>query len=141
MHTALNLLGKTSFHNKHIQGDRDLYEEITLGIRAAAVDRFSQKTGLNEERISALIPINRKTLLRRKAEGLLDAKQSDRLVLIAKVYAHALNVFGSKEKTNQWLSAPNLSLNNKPPIELLKNSLGCTIVDDTLYRIEHGIYS
>ena len=62
-------------------------------------------------------------------------------MLIAKVYAHALNVFGSKEKTNQWLSAPNLSLNNKPPIELLKNSLGCTIVDDTLYRIEHGIYS
>jgi len=141
MHTALNLLGKTSFHNKHIQGDRDLYEEITLGIQATAVDRFSQKTGLNEERISALIPINRKTLLRRKAEGFLDAKQSDRLVLIAKVYAHALNVFGSKEKTNQWLSSPNLSLNNKPPIELLKNSLGCTIVDDTLYRIEHGVYS
>ena len=72
----------------------------------------------------------------------MDAKQSDRLVLIAKVYAHALNVFGSKEKTNQWLSALNLSLNNNPPIELLKNnSLGCMIVDDTLYRIEHGIYS
>ncbi len=107
----------------------------------AAILRFAKSSGLAEELVSSLIPINRKTYLRRKEVGMLDAKESDRLILIAKVYAHALEVFGSKEKVNNWLATNNLALGERTPLELLKNSLGCQIVDNLLYRISYGIYS
>ncbi|MCF6807280.1 DUF2384 domain-containing protein [Thiotrichales bacterium 19S9-12] len=136
-----SLLGKTSFKNKQIHSDSDLYDEINHGIKSAALTRFAKVSGLTEERLLALIPITRKTFLRRKEQGFLGSNESDRLILIAKVYAHALDVFGQKEKTHQWLITNNISLDNKKPIDLLKNSLGCQIVDDILYRIEYGIYS
>jgi putative toxin-antitoxin system antitoxin component (TIGR02293 family) len=141
MTDTVELLGKSSFHSKRIQDDTDLYEEIETGIKSSALIQFAKHTGLSEDCISALIPINKKTLLRRKAQGALDSKQSDRLIMIAKVCAHALNVFGSKEKTKAWLKTPNVALSNKKPIDMLKNSLGCSLLDEVLYRIEYGIYT
>ncbi|GGG03915.1 MULTISPECIES: type II RES/Xre toxin-antitoxin system antitoxin [Cysteiniphilum] len=136
-----NLLGRANFKNKHIHAESDLYEEINQGIKSAAILRFAKSSGLTEEIVSSLIPINRKTYLRRKEMGMLDAKESDRLILIAKVYAHALEVFGTKEKVNNWLTTKNLALGERTPLELLKNSLGCQIIDNLLYRISYGIYS
>ncbi|MCF6776011.1 DUF2384 domain-containing protein [Thiotrichales bacterium 19X7-9] len=136
-----HLLGKANFKNKHIHNDNDLYDEVSRGIGASALTKFAKASGLTEECLLTLIPINRKTFLRRKAQGFLGENESDRLILIAKVYAHALDVFGEKNKTYQWLVTDNISLDNKRPIDLLKNSLGCQIVDDILYRIEYGIYS
>lgn len=136
-----DLIGKANFHNKQIQSDQDLYDEIEHGLKSGAMTRFAKTSGLTEERISTLIPINRKTLLRRKALGKLDPKESDRLIAIAKTYAHAMRVFGSKEKVNQWIQTDNIALGNKKPFDLLKNNLGCQMVDSVLYRIEYGIYS
>lgn len=135
------LLGKSNFKNKTIHSDSDLYNEIEHGIKSSAVTKFAKESGLTEEHISLLIPINRKTLSRRKVSGMLDSKESDRLILIAKVYAHALDVFGTKTKVNQWLNTNNLALDNRKPFDLLKNSLGCQMLDNLLYRIEYGIYS
>jgi putative toxin-antitoxin system antitoxin component (TIGR02293 family) len=65
--------------------------------------------------------------------------ESDRLVRLARVAAHAVKVFGSEEKAATWLHRPNRSLNNQPPLRLLRTDLGANQVDETLSRMEHGV--
>lgn len=58
-----------------------------------------------------------------------------------KIISHAKEVFGTKEKAEQWLAKENRSLHGKKPLDLLKSLEGLQQVNDILIRIEYGVYS
>ncbi len=59
---------------------------------------------------------------------------------IAEIAARAMEIFGSRERALKWLNAPVRSLGDRTPLSLLNTPEGITQVEDTLGRIEHGVW-
>lgn len=77
---------------------------------------------------------------RRSPHQELRPATANALVEGALVLAHAVDVFGTVEAARAWLLSPVPSLAGRAPLELIK--LGqLKDVDDTLGRLEHGVYA
>jgi putative toxin-antitoxin system antitoxin component (TIGR02293 family) len=64
-----------------------------------------------------------------------------RTARIVPVIAHAITVFGDEHKASHWLSTPLPLFDNQAPSELLETEGGVKLVERTLTRIEHNIFS
>ena len=51
-----------------------------------------------------------------------------------------MEVFGSRDKALRWLKAPVRSLGDQTPLSLLDSPEGLAQVQDTLGRVEHGVW-
>jgi putative toxin-antitoxin system antitoxin component (TIGR02293 family) len=63
------------------------------------------------------------------------------LTRIVPVIAHAVAVFGDEHKASHWLSTPLPHFGNRAPSELLETEDGIRLVEQTLTRIEHNVFS
>ena len=59
---------------------------------------------------------------------------------IVEVTARAMEVFGTREKALRWLNSPVRSLGDRTPLSLLNSPEGVAQVQDTLGRVEHGVW-
>lgn len=59
---------------------------------------------------------------------------------IVELTARAMEVFGTREKALRWLDTPVRSLGDRTPLSLLQTPEGVVQVQDTLGRVEHGIW-
>lgn len=59
---------------------------------------------------------------------------------IVDVTARAIEVFGTREKALRWLKTPVRSLGDQTPLSLLNSTEGVAQVQDTLGRVEHGVW-
>ena len=60
---------------------------------------------------------------------------------IVPVVAHAIVVFGDEHKASHWVSTPLPLFNGRAPSELLETEEGIQLVEQTLTRIEHNVFS
>ena|SRR2546426_416542 len=59
---------------------------------------------------------------------------------IVEVTARAMEVFGNREKALRWLNTPVRSLGDQTPLSLLNTPEGVAQVQETLGRVEHGVW-
>jgi putative toxin-antitoxin system antitoxin component (TIGR02293 family) len=59
---------------------------------------------------------------------------------LVRVIARAVEVLGTSEKALRWINAPVRSLGNQTPASLLDSPGGIKRVEDSLGRIEHGVW-
>jgi len=124
------------------QTELDFVAIIRKGLPASALESLRTRTELSEETIVNSLRIAKRTAARRKQQGdRLKPSESERLFRLAKTFATATDVLGTKENARQWLLSPNLSLGGNPPIKLLDTGIGFQQVIDVLGRIEFGVYS
>lgn len=97
--------------------------------------------GLSSKDLGAVLAVPERTLARRKRQRRLRPDESDRLVRLARIAAHAEDVLGSREKASAWLHEPNRALGNDAPVTRLDTDLGVRQVDSVLGRIAHGVHS
>jgi uncharacterized protein (DUF2384 family) len=71
-------------------------------------------------------------------EGVTDVKPEAQAIV--DVAARAIEVFGTREKALRWLSTPVRSLGDQTPLSLLNTPEGIAEVQDTLGRVEHGVW-
>jgi putative toxin-antitoxin system antitoxin component (TIGR02293 family) len=90
--------------------------------------------------LASLIGVAPRTMARRKRAKVLSAIESDRLVAIARIAAHAEETLGSRKAAQGWLRHPILALGNAAPIEYLDTEPGRRKVEDVLYQIDYGMY-
>ena len=71
-----------------------------------------------------------------------DESSNDRplLPIVVRVTARAIEVLGTPEKALRWLETPVRSLGDRTPLSLLESPEGISRVEDTLGRIEHGVW-
>ena len=119
----------------------DLLEMLRHGLPYEALERIRQELGLSLDELADALAISIRTLNRRKKSETLKPDESDRIYRIARVYAHAIDVFGSREKAANWFKRPNSSLGGVVPLEVFDTDLGAQMVDDVLTRVEFGVYS
>jgi putative toxin-antitoxin system antitoxin component (TIGR02293 family) len=113
----------------------------TTTVKFAAVEELARRLDLSAAELLAMIRIEPRTALRRRAEGRLRTEEADRLLRVARVVARARSVFGSLDKARRWLKRENRVLGGAAPVTLLGTDLGAESVGDELGRIEFGDFA
>ena len=71
-----------------------------------------------------------------------DKSPSDdpQLPSVVRITARAIEVLGTPEKALRWLETPVRSLGDRTPLSLLESPEGISRVEETLGRVEHGVW-
>jgi putative toxin-antitoxin system antitoxin component (TIGR02293 family) len=110
------------------------------GADVAILDELAAH-GFNHEELFELV-VPRRTFARRlKAGARLSPEETDRAVRLARVTAHAERVFGDRTKAHRWMRKPSPMLDGATPLVLLKTETGAQLVEQTLHRIDYGMFA
>jgi putative toxin-antitoxin system antitoxin component (TIGR02293 family) len=97
---------------------------------------------VQKDAVLQAIGVSERTLQRGKdADRRLDSNASDRLLRLAAITEHAIDVLGSQEEAERWLLKPALALDQRRPIDLLQSSEGTELVKALLTRMDYGVYA
>jgi putative toxin-antitoxin system antitoxin component (TIGR02293 family) len=125
--------------------DRGIFSIIRMvrrGISFRSFTEFVKATPFSMAEWAGFLHISERTLHRYQKENQsFDAPRSEKILQIAMLYKHGMEVFGSKEAFDTWLDTEIISLGKIKPKSLLDSSFGISILKDELSRIEHGIPS
>lgn len=123
--------------------DKDVFsimKAIKKGIHYKEFFSIAQKSPFTITEWSAFLNISERTIQRYKKEGKsFDTDSSGKIIEITLLYNYGIDVFGSKEKFNNWLETKSLALGGIKPKELLDNTFGINLLKDELTRIEYGV--
>src|SRR5665213_2109479 len=109
--TIAEILGGRKILGKTVKNALDLMILIRVGLPVGSVSALAEQLHLGNNVLSLKLGIPQRTLTRRlSASSLLTPAESDRTVRMARVYAHAIEMIGDKEKAIEWLSTPNRAL-------------------------------
>jgi len=103
------------------------------------LDTIKELTDLNDETISAWLNISVRSF-RSYRQGSFKIKESlkEQVIYLLSLIKHGINVFGSKEGFDKWLTAKNFLLDGKAPVSFLSTVTGIRFIDDRLTAIEYG---
>ncbi len=118
----------------------EMAQTVRSGLPWAALESMGSALSMSQAELAVMLHIRARTLSRRKSAGRLEAMESDRLFRLARIFAHAVEVFESEERARDWLETENRALGGRKPRELLDTDIGAQEVDGVLGRIEHGIF-
>ncbi len=125
-----------------VSGTEELFERVSRGFSIATSERFRKNFELETRTVAKFLQAPQRTFARRKQEGSLLPRESDRLLTVARVFGRALGLFeGDRDAALQWLRRPQLSLGDRSPIDALETELGATEVERLIDRLEHGVYA
>jgi len=124
-----------------LRDDLSLAREVVTGALPLAVLDELLSAGFTAADLGDLV-INPRTLRHRRSRGeALSMEEGERAVRLARMLATADAVLGDRAAAWMWLREPNLSLDGARPIELLKSEIGARAVEETLVRLEHGLFA
>ena len=125
-----------------IDSEVDLANRLKAGHPVSVVQSLQAQMDLTDEEIWHLI-LPRRTLNRRiTLQQPLSNEEAHRTLRLARVTAHAQRVFcGSASYFIEWMRAPNGSLGDSTPLELLTSESGARAVEELLLAAEHGVFA
>ncbi len=126
---------------KQIVNALDLIHLTRVGIAKRGLSVLSQKTSLSMKEIAWAVHISERTLQRYSDDRKLDKATTEKVIELAQLYQHGMEVFGSQEKFNGWMRHPSVFFGGKLPIELLDTTTGISLIHDELTRIEYGVFA
>ena len=135
----VRVLGGPMVLKQKIRSVNDLDILVQKGLPYSALESVMSRFGLGAQEAQRVLCVPSRTLARRKESTRMRPVESDRLIRLARVAAHAVQVFGSEEKAATWLHRANRSLNDRAPLDLLCTELGTKQVDEVLSRMEYGV--
>lgn len=97
--------------------------------------------GYSEDEIFALV-VPKRTFARRKAANEpLTIEETDKALRLERIAVQAERVFGDPEKAHRWLRKAKRELKGETPLAYLASEAGARVVEEMLFRIEHGIFA
>lgn len=85
--------------------------------------------------------VSQRTLSRLQPQQAIPSQATEVTLSALRTYQKACDIFGNKERAQEWMKRPNSALNSRTPLESLKTRFGAEEVLDVLSRIEYGVYS
>jgi putative toxin-antitoxin system antitoxin component (TIGR02293 family) len=109
--------------------------EIAGGLPLKALDALLEVFHVAQKPLLESIGVNVRSLQRQRksANATLDPDSAARAVALAHLVEQAIDVMGSSEAADQWLSTPNQELAGRP--------MGNRATIDVLNSIYHGMFS
>jgi putative toxin-antitoxin system antitoxin component (TIGR02293 family) len=120
------------------------HDLVTKGLRVKLARQLMRRyTIIGEGSLLSVLGITARTMQRRAASAhkTLDQNASDRAIRLASVTEQAIEVLGSQEAAERWLSSPAMALDRRRPIDLLQSSEGTELVKTLLTRMDYGVYA
>jgi putative toxin-antitoxin system antitoxin component (TIGR02293 family) len=116
------------------------FDAATARIAPAALGDLSRR-GYSEDEIFALV-VPKRTLARRKAANEpLTVEETDKALRLERIAVQAERVFGDADKAHRWLRKAKRELKGETPLAWLASEAGARVVEEMLFRIEHGIFA
>lgn len=116
-----------------------LIEQIRVGLPFETVAAAAGTLGLTIGDLAAFGVIPARTLSHSRQGGHFSPAQSDRVARFFRIWRRALETFGGGDQARRWLERPTRPLGDQAPMALLDTEEGARLVDDLLYRIDHGL--
>lgn len=136
---TLELLEGPRTRNRKSRSSMSISDTLRNGLPFAAVSRLKVGFELTDEFLAKVLDVNQRTLSRmRNSDGRLSLSQSDRLYRVAGLLGLAQEVFESRAAGLQWLSEPQIGLNQRVPMEEMLTEAGAEEVRSLLFRIEYS---
>ena len=128
---------KVEFYLENFQEERILHDMSTVPYPAGLYIEIKNNLQITGAEYKEIMGHTWKTVQTKKADELMEAGYSEKLVAISKVWAQGISFFGDAKKFNHWLRQLNPFLDSKP-IDLLSTISGSEIVADELERMYEG---
>jgi len=119
--------------------ESDILRLVEGRLGASVIKRLSA-LGLERSEIDEVVIPSRTLQHRRSRREKLTMEESDRVLRIIRVLSSAETVYGSRERALAWLRKPQVRLEGRSPLSLLKTDTGSRIVEETLIQIDEGMY-
>ncbi|MDT7858182.1 antitoxin Xre-like helix-turn-helix domain-containing protein [Rubrivirga sp. S365] len=124
-----------------LDGPGPLADAVRDGLPADRFDALLGALGVPTAELAAALHLSPSTLSRRRRQGRFDVVESDRLVRLAALVAHAVRVMETVEDARAWMTSPARALGGETPLAYASVEPGAREVDRLLTRIEHGVFS
>jgi putative toxin-antitoxin system antitoxin component (TIGR02293 family) len=132
------LLGGEKVVGKPVTCDVDIDCLIGDGLPVDVIDALIVGKTVTPDEVRRII-MPPKALSERRRKGGLTPEQSDRVIRVARIFAEALETFGSRQKALTWMRRACSVLGGKAPVDLLDTEEGARMVESLLGRIAHGL--
>ncbi len=136
-----DVLGGVRVIGRNTADPDNMIERVRAGLPYKALDSLAKTLELSPAETSRIFSIPQRTLMRRKSSHRLTADESDRVLRVARVVAHAIDTLEGREAAVGWIKSPNPALGRKTPLSMLDTDLGTREVERILGRIDHGVFS
>jgi putative toxin-antitoxin system antitoxin component (TIGR02293 family) len=122
-------------------GGEGLVKAVRSGLPVSSFSAVAGYTQLTRETLARAAGIPLRTVQRRTASSRLKRDESDRLARVARIYALAETVLGSRQAAEQWMLSPNWSLDGARPVDQIDTEVAGREVEDSLGRIDNGTFA
>lgn len=133
-------LGGAKVIKMPVKSDLDLFDLSKAGIPKATIKFLADSLSISEKELIDFLPVTPRNLQRYEQNELLNENLSDRIIALATLFELGEFVLG-KNFFKEWLYLKNPALGGIKPYELLKTQVGIQLLNDTLLRIEHGVFA
>jgi putative toxin-antitoxin system antitoxin component (TIGR02293 family) len=134
-------LGGTKVLRAGVRTELELVQVVRDGLPVEALDALVAQGGVTSAEAERLV-LPRRTLAHRRARGqALSVDESDKLLRVARAVALAEETMQDAAKAHAWLRRPNRALGGERPLDLLATEGGARLVEQTLGRLAHGVFS
>jgi putative toxin-antitoxin system antitoxin component (TIGR02293 family) len=137
---ALTMTRKNSLTGFSEVARADVFAEPAVRLDAKALADLSRH-GYSEDEVFALVVPKRTLARRRAANERLTVEETDKTLRLARIAVQAERVFGAPEKAHRWLRKAKRELQGETPLAYLASEAGARVVEEMLFRIEHGIFA
>lgn len=118
----------------------ELIEAVREGLSFDAFEDLREALELSYDELAALLEIPRRTLTKRKSDGVFTSNESNAISRVARVYREALTFFEEPTRTRRWMKTPLPTLHGSPPLDLLDTDPGAQVVSELIQQLFWGIY-
>ena len=143
-HMADNICQMPNIALLTIRYDDNLHvvDVLKRGIPARALASLAEALKLTLPTLAAAVLIPQRTLERRLADNaVLKTDEAERALRLARLFAKAKEVFEDGGEAAAWFGEPLSVLGGQTPLELCATEAGAREVEQTLGRIEHGVFA
>lgn len=109
------------------------------GVAKIGLMNLANQAGLSIKELSSYLSITERTIQRLGDTLRFKSDVSERILMIAQLYANGFEIFGEKDRFRAWMNTPNIALGRITPISLMDTALGINILNKELLKIAHGI--
>ena len=121
-------------------GEIDKIRLSRAGISRESLDLVAHYLGISLERLSHLLHISYRTILRKKQGDHMGVHISEQVIAIAEVIRRGIEVMETEADLKVWLPTEMPGLDGQMPISYLDTSFGATMLLKILGRLEQGVY-
>jgi putative toxin-antitoxin system antitoxin component (TIGR02293 family) len=117
-----------------------LEHHVLHGLPRESLRRVATRIGGDAERAAAIEhSIVPKTTLARRGGGKLTVEESERTARLARLFAQAVDAFGTEEEARLFLRRPHPMLEGRPPLQAALTEIGARRVEAILHAVEYGL--